>query len=97
MSTLEDDVMFKAIEDQLPPSNERVSAASIQSNDATKQVDALKASLFLTPQNHEQKIAFITEELAANRYTINSDQIAEKLLEHTKESKPNAAHHKETA
>ena len=50
-------------------------------NDTAKQIAELKALIFNTYENNEAKIQFIKEELSADRYQINSHQIAAKLSE----------------
>lgn len=49
------------------------------------QMAALKAALFDMEDTHQTKIQFIKEELAANRYQINSSLIADKLLEYAQQ------------
>lgn len=46
-----------------------------------KEVEALKAMLFHTPEMNQDRIEFIKGELSAGRYQIDSLAIANKLLE----------------
>lgn len=46
-------------------------------------IETLKTIMFNTPETSETKIPFITEELLAGRYQIDSRKIASKLTEHT--------------
>ena len=50
--------------------------------DTAKQMTALKAIIFDTPETNQTKIEFIKEELTAGRYEIHSQTIAAKLLEY---------------
>ena len=49
--------------------------------DIAKQMAALKAIIFNTPETNHIKIQFIKEELSTGRYQIHSHHIAAKLLE----------------
>ncbi len=47
-----------------------------------KDISNLKAMLFDTQTANDAKIQLIKDEIASNRYQINSRNIASKLLEH---------------
>lgn len=53
-----------------------------QHNDTDNQLAKLKALIFDTPEAEHMKLQLIKEELATSRYQINSNHIAEKLLEY---------------
>ena len=69
--------MTKPIEKSVTSQNKQTS-----SNDTTQQIAELKALIFNTHENNEAKIQFLKAEISEQRYQINSEQIAEKLLEH---------------
>ena len=50
-------------------------------NQIAEQVALLSEAIFKTAESHEQKLAFIKDELASNTLEINSQHIADKLLE----------------
>lgn len=52
-------------------------------SDISKHVEALKAAIFRVAEDRSTKIQFIKEELAAGRYQVQSEQIAERLLEYS--------------
>ena len=54
----------------------------------TKPMDALKTSILNAVDSNEAKIQFIKKELEADRYDINAEQIAEKILEPLKAMNP---------
>ena len=45
-------------------------------------LSTLKTLIFDTPEAIQTKIQFIKEEIASNRYEVNSQHIAAKLVEH---------------
>jgi negative regulator of flagellin synthesis FlgM len=49
--------------------------------DTVKKTAVLKAIILNAAETNETKIGFLKEEIAAGRYQINSQRIAEKLLE----------------
>ncbi len=56
-----------------------------QSEDVTKTTDpitALTNMLFHIPLTDDTKIQFLKEELSAGRYQVQSQSLAEKLIEH---------------
>lgn len=59
-------------------SNDRMKTMNVK---PCKEVEALKAMLFHTPEMNQEKIELIKSELSAGRYQINSLAIADKLLE----------------
>ena len=69
--------MTKPIEKSVTSQNQRT-----LSNDSTQELAELKALIFNANENNEAKIQFLKAEISERRYQINSEQIAEKLLEH---------------
>ncbi len=57
-------------------------AQSMDADEMTRSIAALKAILFDTPEANQAKIEFIKEELSAGRYPINAAHIASKLVEY---------------
>lgn len=51
-------------------------------NDISKQMDALKTIIFNATESNQSKLQFIQEELSTNRYEIDCEYIASKLLEY---------------
>ena len=51
-------------------------------NDIAKQMNALKAAIFDAIEPNETKLQLIKEALSTSCYTIQSNHIAAKLLEH---------------
>ena len=56
-----------------------------------KSLEDLKTTLLDITQSHDHKLQFIKNELKSGRYTINHDQIANQLLEHTRIKVPEIA------
>jgi len=55
---------------------------SLYFSDTAKQMSALKALVFDVPETNHAKIEFLKEEIAAGRYHVNSQRIAEEIGEH---------------
>ncbi|KTC65797.1 flagellar biosynthesis anti-sigma factor FlgM (plasmid) [Legionella adelaidensis] len=55
--------------------------ASLSFEDSNKQLQALKEMIFNEPLINDSKIQFIKEELATDRYEVNSYRIAVRLME----------------
>lgn len=51
-------------------------------SDISHQMETLKKSLFNTPLTNEAKLELLKEELSSGRYEIQSQSVANKLLEH---------------
>ena len=61
--------------------------SSLNLTDTAKQIEALKAIIFNTPETNQTKIEFIKEELSTGKYQIHSDHIASKLTEYAQSLK----------
>ncbi|KTD21611.1 negative regulator of flagellin synthesis FlgM [Legionella londiniensis] len=64
---------------------------SLNFEDSARQLDELKATIFNAPELNLNKIKFLKEEIANGRYRIQSDKIAEKLIEFQLVSQPEPA------
>ena len=54
---------------------------SLSFKSTAKHIEALKQAIFDAPNTNQAKIDFIKNEITSGRYVINSDQIANKLME----------------
>ena len=76
--------MIKIIEQYLQHSE--TSSLSTQHSpdfsDVSHQMETLKKSLFNTSLTYEAKLELLKEELSSGRYEIQSQSLANKLLEH---------------
>lgn len=54
---------------------------SLSFKNTAKQIEALKQAILDAPDTNQAKINFIKNEITSGRYIINSDQIANKLVE----------------
>lgn len=59
-----------------------IDANEVNFDDVAEQMIALKAAIFNSQESNEAKIRFLKEELAAERYQVDSHRIAEKLVSH---------------
>jgi len=76
--------MIKMIEQYLQHNG--ISSSATESapdfNDVSHQMETLKKSLFNTPLTDEAKLELLKEELSTGRYEIQSQSLANKLIEH---------------
>jgi len=91
LSAIEDDVMVNQIDDSDACKNANKHGSHeishdfrdcLNFDDIAKQMAALKAIIFHTPDTNDAKIQFLKEELAAGRYQIQSSRIAARLMEY---------------
>lgn len=87
MGSNEDDVMVNKTVNNSSGSNNRLKKTqkqlldSLNFDDTTEQMQALKALIFNSNEIRNTKIAFIKEALSTDRYEIHSENIASKLME----------------
>ena len=65
---------------QQPKITEARLLASLNFDDTTQQIEALKDLIFNAKDSNHTKIQFIKEALSAGRYEIHNDHIATKLM-----------------
>ena len=90
MSTIEDDVMVKPIQERstqrLRKENTATEATafidSLNLDESMKQMAVLKEIIDNASDTDSAKIAFVKDELSAGRYQIQNYRIAARLLEH---------------
>ncbi|MCG8637126.1 MAG: flagellar biosynthesis anti-sigma factor FlgM [Desulfobacterales bacterium] len=65
---------------QEKPAEEPVATDSINLSSTTRDLQKISAAAETEPENREQLVADLKQQVQANQYTVNAEQVAEKMI-----------------
>jgi negative regulator of flagellin synthesis FlgM len=65
---------------QEKPAEETVATDSINLSSTTRDLQKISAAAETEPENREQLVADLKQQVQSNQYTVNAEQVAEKMI-----------------